>query len=317
NKLLTFISELHEIPCGLPSAQVLIQELDISRTTLQKLIQILIKKGVVRQDGLYKIVLRKPLPGDYFSLESMDNSKADLIEKQIIKKLSSYELKPGDRFSELELANELKTNTIITREALSKIAQSGIIKKHPRQKWEVVEFSLPLIEEIAEVRKLYERYAIQKIRTESKDAPIWAELQILEEKHRSLLKQNVINAQDMRDIERAFHTTIIQASHNRFIKKSYNSIFTLIFFHLGQIEFDQKKFIRVLKQHLSILQTLLKNDFDKALDAMEIHLNHAKSSMININTILEEEKQLNLSTEVPDRPEKNSRNFRPKAETSL
>ena len=289
NKLLKFISELDEIPCGLPSAQVLIHELDISRTTLQKLIQILIKKGVVRQDGLYKIVLRKPQPGDYFSLESMDNSKADLIEKQIIKKLSSYELKPGDRFSELELANELKTNTIITREALSKIAQSGIIRKHPRQKWEVVEFSLPLIEEIAEVRKLYERYAIQKIRTESKDAPIWGELRILEEKHRSLLKQDIINAQDMRDIERSFHTTIIQASHNRFIKKSYNSIFTLIFFHLGQIEFDQKKFIRVLKQHLIILQTLLKSDFDQALEAMEIHLNHAKSSMININTILEEE----------------------------
>lgn len=299
NKLLDYIVELNEIPCGLPPAAVLIKDLDVSRTTFQKLIDILIKKGIVRQDGLNKIVLRKPRPGDYFSLESMGNSKADLVEKQIIKKLSSYELKPGDRFSELELANELKTNTILTREALFKIAQSGIIRKHPRQKWEVVEFSLPLIEEIAEVRKLYERYAIQKIRTESKDAPIWQEIRILEERHRSLLKQDLINAQDMRDIERAFHTTIIQASHNRFIEKSYSSIFTLIFFHLGQIEFDQQKFIRVLKQHLSILQSLLEKDFDTALEAMESHLNHARSSMININNILEKEKQTPLNAASP------------------
>lgn len=292
NKLLDYIEQLPEIPCGLPPASALIKDLDVSRTTFQKLIDILIKKGVVRQDGLYKIVLRKPKASDYYSPESMGNSKADLVEKQIIKKLSSYELKPGDRFSELELANELKTNTIITREALFKIAQSGIIKKHPRQKWEVVEFSPPLIEEIAEIRKLYERHAIQKMCNEPKESPIWKEVALLEKKHIALLKQTSVNASEMRDIERAFHTTIIYASHNRFIEQSYNSIFTLIFFHLGQIEYDQHKIETVLKHHLIILKALLANDFDRALESMEMHLSYAKSSMTKINTILEKKNEL-------------------------
>lgn len=291
NKLLNYIEYFDDVPCGLPAASSLIKDLDVSRTTFQKLIDILIKKGIVRQDGLYKIVLRKPIPEDYYSVESMGNSKADLVEKQIITKLSSYQLKPGDRFSELEIANELKTNTIITREALFKIAQSGIIKKHPRQKWEVVEFSPSLIEEIAEIRKMYERHAIQKMRNEPKTSSIWKELAILEKKHVSLLKKASVDASEMRDIERAFHTTIIDSSQNRFIKKSYASIFTLIFFHLGQIEYDQQKIETVLKHHLTILQALLEDNFNKAQESMEMHLNYAKNSMININTVLEKKNE--------------------------
>lgn len=286
NGLLHHFEELPSIPCGIPPIPDLIEHLQVSRTTIHKLLEILSDKGIMRQDGTNKILLRKPKPSDYFSIEEMDNSKADLVEKQIIKKLSSYELKPGDRFSELELANELNTNTVIIRESLSKIAQSGIIKKHPRQKWEVVEFSSPMIDEIASVRKLYEGYAIKAIQATPEDNGIWKELSALEKRHLALLKQTSISAVEMRDIERAFHTTIIQASHNRFIEKSYNSIFTLIFFHLGQIEYDQLKIETVLKHHIKILQTLLNHDFDLALEAMEMHLNHAKSSMTNINILL-------------------------------
>lgn len=290
NELLNYLKDVPEVPCGLPPTPLLIDRLNISRTTLQKLIDILCKKGIARQDGTNKILLRKPKDSDYFTIEQLDNSKSDIVEKQIIWLLSSYELKPGDRFSELELSKKLNTNTVITREALSKIAQSGIIKKHPRQKWEVVEFSSQMIEEIAAVRKLYEGYAMQAIRQAPDNDPVWLELGKLKELHRNLLEQETINALEMRNIERAFHTTIVHASHNRFIEDSYNSIFTLIFFHLGQIEYDQEKIRTVLNHHLSILQALLVKDFDTTLKEMELHLDHAKLSMRNVNNILEKEK---------------------------
>lgn len=290
NQLLDYLAELPEVPCGIPSTNTLIAHLSISRTTAVKLIEILCSKGIARQDGKNKILLRKPVAADYFSVEEIDNSKSDIVEKQIIKKLSSYGLKPGDRFSELELSKELNTNTVIVREALFKIAQSGIIKKHPRQKWEVVEFSSTMIDEIAAIRKLYEGYAIQVVQNIPKNNPIWKDFQKLADKHRQLLKQDTISAVDMREIERAFHITIIAASNNRFIQGSYNSIFTLIFFHLWQIEYDQLKIERVLNQHLGILEALLEKDFDKALKLMTDHLDHAKLSMKNVNHILEKEK---------------------------
>lgn len=287
NALLNHLQKLEMVPCGLPAASILIDQLNISRTTATKLVDILSKKGIVRQDGKTKIVLRKPEPDDYFSLDEIENSKSDIIEKQIIKKLSSYELKPSDRFSELELAKELKTNTVIVREALFKIAQSGIIKKHPRQKWEVVEFSFPMINEIASVRKLYEGYAVERVKKLNDHDPIWRILADLAKKHSKLLKHKTVSAVEMREIERLFHTTIISLSNNRFIQESYDSIFTLIFFHLGQIEYDQPKIEKVLKQHLVILEHLLNKQFSEAYNAMITHLDHAKLSMLNVNKMLD------------------------------
>lgn len=287
NDLLDLLQDLPEVPCGLPSVATLIEQLNVSRTTVQKLIDILSKKGIARQDGTNKILLRKPVDSDYFSVEEIDNSKSDIAEKQILKKLSSYELRPGDRFSELELAKKINSNTVTTREALLKIAQTGIIKKKPHQKWEVVEFSPSLIEEIAAIRKLYEGYAIQTIRFTPTNDPVWNTFRQLQDRHKTLLAQSDISLEDVRNIEQTFHTTIVKASRNRFLSDSYNSIFMLIFFHLWQIEFDKVKIRVVLNQHLAILEALLNKQFDKALEAMENHLEHAKESMINVNSVLE------------------------------
>jgi DNA-binding GntR family transcriptional regulator len=254
----------------------------------------LCEKGIARQDGKNRLLLRTPEPADYFSIEEIDSSKADIVEKQIINKLSSYSLSPGDRFSELELSKELSTNTVLVREALSRIARSGIIKKHPRQKWEVVEFSSDMINEIADTRTLYEGYSIEKLKLISKNDQVWGKLRSLIDKHLTLLNRKKVKASDLRDIERSFHTTLIQSTNNRFIEESYEALFTLIFFHLGQIEYDYVKIQKVLKQHLDILYALLDRDFEKAKMQMVTHLEHAKVSMKNVNNILEKEKAADL-----------------------
>lgn len=286
NKLFDFLRELKDVPCGLPSSAIISVELGVSRTTVQKLIEILLKKGLIRQDGSNKILLRRPEQGDYFSAEESGNSKSDQVEKQILKKLSAYELKPGDRFSELELARELGTSTILTREALFKIGQSGIIKKHPHQKWEVIEFSPSLINEITAVRELFEDNAIQAIHLLDDTDIIWKKFAQLQIRHRKLLKQNDISHSEMRLIERDFHITIIQATHNRFIEDCYNSVFKLVIYYLWQIDYDRNKIENVLKHHLLILESLTAKDFEKARLEMRTHLEYARESMKKINNML-------------------------------
>lgn len=287
NKLLDILSSLPEVPCGLPSIASICNSLNVSRTTVQKLVEILCKNGIARQDGNNRILLRLPNSTDHFTTDDYENSKTDRVEKLILEKLSAYKLKPGDRFSELELAREFDTNTVITREALLKIAQSGIIKKHPHQKWEVIEFSNELIEEIAAIRILFEGYAILAMQKLPNSDHLWKKLVTIKKQHQKLLKQQSISIQDMRSIEREFHTTIIEATHNRLIESSYSSVFTLIIFHLGQIGYDRIKIERVLRQHLRILDYLISKDFEVAEKEMKLHLNHAKESMKNVNDHLE------------------------------
>ena len=216
-------------------------------------------------------------------LKESGNSKSDQVERQVLKKLSAYELKPGDRFSELELARQLGTSTIIMREALFKIGQSGIIKKHPHQKWEVIEFSPELIEEIAAVRSLLEDYALQALGTLAATDPVWERFDQLEVSHRKLLGEKEITHAQMRIIERDFHSAIIEATHNRFIEHTYNSVFTLVIFHLWQIEYDRSKIERILKHHLLVLEALAAKDFQKARYQMQSHLEFAKDSMKKVN----------------------------------
>lgn len=283
NRLLDVLADLPEVPCGMPPESALATQLGISRSTVKKLISLLHEKGVLRLDSPHRIVLRKPVASDYFSDDDTRIHKSDLIEKQVLRKLSTYELKPGDRFSELELAKEFSASTILTREALMKIAQSGIIRKHPHQKWEVIEFSGELIGELAEARMLFEGYALQRIRFLPESDPIWMQLRKLEARHEAILGQPQISSSEIREMEKQFHFTLIETTRNRFIESSYDSLFTLITFHLGQIEYDRAKIERVLNHHLVVLKALLRRDFEGAREAMDTHLEFARDSMNRVN----------------------------------
>ncbi len=286
NRLFDFLRDLEEVPCGLPSSAALSSALGVSRTTVQKLTGILFEKGLVRQDGTNKIVLRRPVPEDYFSEEDSSVSKSDQVEKLVLRKLSSYELKPGDRFSELELARETGTSTIIMREVLFRISRSGIIRKHPHQKWEVIEFSPDLISEMIDVRRISEDYAIQAIRQLTDADPFWDKLRDLVEKHRRLLKQNRIAHSEVRQIDLDFHMALIEAAHNRFIQDLYHAVFMLITFHIWQIGYDRSKLEYVLGHHLLILELLLAGDFGKAGLEMQVHREYARTNMEYVSRIL-------------------------------
>jgi DNA-binding GntR family transcriptional regulator len=286
NNLLNHLDSLTQIPCDLPAVSTIGENLKISRTTVRKILDILCQKGMIREDGSNKILLRKPLEADYLTAEENVKSKSDQVEKQILEKLSAYSLRPGDRFSELELAREFNSNTVITREALLRIAKSGIIKKHPHQKWEVIEFSPELINEIASLRTLYEGFAIRSMESLNLEDPIWDKFKSLRKRHENLLTQVDISVHDMQSIEKDFHMTIILATHNRFIESSYDAVFTLIVFHLWQISYDRIKIEKVLLQHVSILEALIDRNFDKAGSELNIHLDHAKDSMRYVNSQL-------------------------------
>lgn len=286
NKLFDFLRDLEEVPCGLPSSSTLSVALDVSRTTVQKLIGILFEKGLVRQDGTNKIVLRRPVPEDYFSGEDSSVSKSDQVEKLVLRKLSSYELKPGDRFSELELAREAGTSTIIMREVLFRISRSGIIRKHPHQKWEVIEFSPALISEMTDVRRISEDYAVQAMRGLEDSDPFWNKLRELGARHRKLLKQKQIDHSEVRQIDLDFHMALTEATHNRFIQELYHAVFMLITFHIWQIEYDRSKIEYVLEHHLLILELLLARDFGKAGLEMQVHREYARTNMEYVSRTL-------------------------------
>lgn len=287
NRMLNYLEDNSTIPRGLPTETELADRFGVSRSTVRKVIDVLYNKGIAKKDGQNKFLLRLPTKADYFPKEQLENSKTDMVERLLLKKLSTYELKPGERFSELKLSREFEVNTVTAREVLIKLSQTGLIEKQRRQKWRVIALTEDIITEIAEIRKMLETHAIRAISKLPDNDEIWKELARILAQHDALLKKINKRFAELVKNERAFHFTLVKASKNRFIEQSYNSIFALITYHLWQIEYDAPKIERVLRQHMRVLKALLRKDFDLAVQAITDHLDHAEQSMMNVNILLE------------------------------
>lgn len=286
NKLLDDLKHDSNIPRGIPTESELAKEYGVSRSTARKVIEILYEKSIAIKDGSNKILLRLPEQGDYFSSEEVKNSKSDKAERAILKKLYKYKLKPGDRFSELQLSKEFDMNTISIREALIGISQTGLITKRSGQKWEVVALTQSTIHQLVEFRFLLENHAMDCF----KDNPLEDEkikvFQLLLQNHKDLIKNKKIDIDDFTNLEKRFHYTLINTCQNDFINKSYQSLFILISYHIGQIKYDSNKIKRVLEQHINVLEAILETDFNKAKQLLQNHLDHAENSMKEVNISL-------------------------------
>lgn len=283
NKFLDDLKCDSNIPRGIPTEAELAKKYGVSRSTIRKVIEIMYEKSIAIKDGSNKILLRLPKKRDYFSNEQVKNSKSDQAERAILKKLYKYELKPGNRFSELELAREFNMNTISIREALIGISETGLITKRSGQKWEVVDLTQSKINQLVEFRLLMESYAIDCLKNNPMDDELTSILQLLLQNHKNLKQEKKISVDDFTSIEKEFHYTIVDRCQNEFISKSYRFLFILISYHIGQIKYDTNKIRKVLGQHIDVLEALLAGDFSKAKKALQFHLKHARNSMYEVN----------------------------------
>jgi len=285
NNLLDDLESDNSIPRGIATELELSETYDVSRSTIRKVISIMFEKEIALKDGTNKILLRLPKKKDYFSIKEVKNTKSDKVERTILKKLYNYKLNPGNRFSELELAKQLKTSTITVREALMNISQTGLIKKRHGQKWEVIALTQSKIIELMEFRLLLENYAINFYESSPQQDKNVKELQLLLQKHKALKKEETINVNDFTALEKHFHYTLINMCNNQFIEKAYHSLFILISYHIGQIKYEKVKILLVLDQHIHIIEALLNKDYIESKIALGQHLDHAKKSMTDTNVV--------------------------------
>lgn len=256
----------------MPAVAQLSEIAGVSRTTTLKLMELLVQKGIARLEGPHKIVLRRPVPGDYFSEAAGKSSKADQVERRILQKFSTAGLKPGERFSELELAREFAASTILVREVLQKIARSGFIRKHPHQKWEVIEFTTGLLEEIISARRLYETHALRTIRLLPENERVRTDWALLQTQIRRRLKRKRLAAADVCEMEYALYSRLAGAARNRFLEASYRSLLKLTTGYLRQDDGNEAGLENELTRFHTLVQALLNRDFETVAQVMEEHL---------------------------------------------
>ncbi len=281
NNILSSLPEsLNDTPVVLKD-NTLAKQFNVSRTTIRTSIQELEKLGVVKIIGNAKTVVRVTRATDYFDISDQVSTKEEIIERYFLDLINKGKLLPGNKFSELELAKASGCNTITVREFLIKFSRFGLIDKKPRAKWQMVEFDEKFATELIEFRRILEMNSITKLIAKPQDDPTWAKLSKLLDDHREVLADFDNRYLEFSQLDSRLHYIIQEASGNRFFMQFFDVVSLICHYHYQWDKHDEyeRNFVAI-NEHIEILIQLLAHNTSGVINAMEVHLNSARDTLL-------------------------------------
>jgi len=255
--------------------------LSISRTTVRACVEHLCESGIDKREGPNKVVLRQPTQEDFFNIKNKNSTKDVQIEKYFLDLINTGKLLPGDRFSELSLANNSGCTTITVREFLIKFSNNGLIEKIPRGRWKMVKFDEDFARELVSFRQMVEMQAITDLLKTPKDNPIWKELEEILAQHQAVSADMENRYLEFPDLDKALHYAIKKSTTNRFTNQFYDIVSFVCHYHYqwdktGELE----RFTTAINEHIDILNNLVTHNTAGAIMSMERHLQSAETTLL-------------------------------------
>jgi DNA-binding GntR family transcriptional regulator len=279
NLLLQYIEDHVAIEEALPTEHQMAELGEGSRTAIRSALAYFHAQGLI-SDMKERRLLRKPRPGDYFDVAELQTG-ADRIREVLLERIYQSDLPPGAEFSESELARAADASTVSVREFLIGFARSGLIEKKPRGGWRLCAFDRAFAMELADVRQMFEFAAIERFATLPPGDPAFVQLNDLIARHEQLGSVMPARHQDFPALDRDFHTFLIGLLHNRFAQDFYDIVSLVFHYHY---QWDKREEMArnqyAVHEHLDILRALARRDVAGALEAMRIHLNSSRSTLL-------------------------------------
>ena len=279
NLLLQHIAEYVAIGDPLPTEQHMTDLGEGSRTAIRSALAYFHSRGLI--SGLKdRRLLRKPKRADYFDIAELQTG-ADRIQQVLMELIYQSDLPPGAEFSEAELARAAETSTVSVREFLIGFARSGLIEKKPRGGWRLCAFDRSFAMELADVRQMFEFAAIDHFSQLPPNDPAYAQLDELISRHQQLGSAMPARHKDFPALDRDFHTFLIDLLDNRFARDFYDVVSLVFHYHY---QWDKREEMArnqyAVHEHLDILRALARRDITGAREAMSIHLNSSRSTLL-------------------------------------
>ena len=203
------------------------------------------------------------------------------LAEQVRQRLRSWilngRLKPGDRLRVQELAGLLKVSDTTVREALSRLRQTGIVQSVSWVGARVKEFTRSDIEEVFDLRKALECFAVRLAAT-----------RISEDQLRRLREQLRVAEQGLDRGESGpwtaanneLHAAILAGAGNSrissLLEQTYDQIYMFAGFGARSAEGARES----LQMHLRFVDLLLQHDAEGAARLMEEYLEVAKQQAL-------------------------------------
>ena len=176
-------------------------------------------------------------------------------------------IKPGQRLLETELAAQFGFSRTPIREAMRKLEANGIVQHEPRVGAVVRKLGQQEIVELYEMRIVLETTAAEMAAKHASDA----ELRTLEALNAKMVAKGM-DTQEVFQLNRRFHTCIMNAARNQFLAHSYDGLSHVLIL-LGKTTLENEERIAlVTQQHGDIIAALRSGDGAAAGAAMRVHM---------------------------------------------
>ena len=281
NQMLEGIAKKH-IRSPLPPQAALAEMFNISRTTVRHTLQHLHQRGVLEKVDETYVIVRDPAEDDGFnSLAPPIDQQALQFEQTFFNLINQRQLMPGDTFSELQLAQQVKVSPIVVREFLLRFMRYDLLEPVKRGQWRMKKFDQTYAENLFELREMLETHALTRFVNLPSQDERWIQARDLLDRHRSMRDTIASNYRHFAALDKEMHTLILSAANNPFFNQSLEIISVIFHSHYQWDETDLKqRNIVALEEHMAILTALISRRDVEALVALHNHLGTAKSSMI-------------------------------------
>jgi len=197
-------------------------------------------------------------------------SLREQIREEILARIGSGALAPGDRIVEAKLADELQVSSIPIREALRELIAIGVLESAPHRGAWVREVSLAETIDALEVRAALDALAIRKAakRLRTQIGPLRKIATALVETAR---RRDFVAFQQH---NQRFHECILAAAGNRALIRTHDALAFEVRTRFVMNFVTQVDPVAIAKEHLAIVDALERGDTKEAVRRAVAHSRH-------------------------------------------
>jgi DNA-binding GntR family transcriptional regulator len=200
-------------------------------------------------------------------------SLADQAYDKIKQRIFDFDLMPGDRLSESDVAQQINVSRTPLRQALQRLQHEGLVEAMPKVGWLIPPLSFDKFDELYDFRVLIECFAVRELCAAAKERP---ELQKLARAWQGPVRDRLQDPVKVGALDEAFHLQIVESTGNREMVRTYREI-TERMRIIRRLDFIKPDRVSATyDEHAQVLAAIQKRRADEAQRLMRAHIEHSK-----------------------------------------
>jgi DNA-binding GntR family transcriptional regulator len=189
--------------------------------------------------------------------KSLTEQIYNLLKQKILNK----DFKLGEKLNTRQIAEENEISLMPVRDALRQLSNEELVENKPRVGFFVKSFSEPEINDILEVRKMYELYCLKNYFSQ------------IDREKIAELKEKISRSNNrlFTDYDNQLHQTIVDAAGNSYLSERYAELINYYKMLFNYLKDKRSEISR--QEHLKLIDAILANNCQIAAKTLFKHLN--------------------------------------------